>query len=81
MPVGEIVNKQVHKYPSEHVRTEKVVNPDNYSGDKVVSSIPGVTPVGGEMASQDNLHKKFIRQGPAQHYDGDGEDYGKQYKL
>ena len=78
MPVGEVVNKNIQNLPSEHERTEKLVNPDNYSGDKVVSSVPGVTSVGGEMKAQGELHKVFVRQGPSHHYAGDGEDYGKQ---
>lgn len=77
MPVGKVVNDSIHQFPSEHMRMEKLVNPDNYSGDKVVSPVPGVTPNGGEMSAQSELHKVMVRQGPSHHYAGDGEDYGK----
>lgn len=79
MPVGEVVNKNIHSFPSEHSRTENLVRGNNVPPDKVVSSISGVTPVGGEMKAQGELHNVMVRQGPSHHYAGDGEnvDYGK----
>lgn len=81
MPIGEVVNKNIHNYPSEHARTENLVRSVNAGQDKVTSPVPGVTTVGGEMKAQGELHKVFIRQGPSHHYSGDGEHYGKQDKL
>lgn len=77
MPVGEVVNAGIHKFPSEHVRTENLVRGVNVPPDKVVSPVPGVTTVGGEMGAQARLHKVMVRQGPSHHYAGDGGDYGK----
>lgn len=63
---------------AEHpMNFEKLVLPDNYSGDKVISPIADINPNGGEMSSEAGLHKNFVRQGPQHRYGGDMRPVGK----
>lgn len=82
MPVliKNIANSEIHKFPSEHkYHFDNYVLSDNAVPDKVIPTAS--RPEGEIMSSQAELHKTFIRQGPAHHYAGAGEDGGKQYKL
>lgn len=75
-----LIKGTANQEPSEHkTHFDNYVLADNALPDRVIPTAS--KPAGETMSSQMGLHKVFIRQGPAHHYDGVGEDGGKQYKL